>query len=59
MELNEYLAAMIGLGFIYIIIWYMTIVQWVPESFLNPISQILGFIALVLTAIFVVSKISE
>lgn len=57
MELNEYLASVIGLFFIYIILWYLTWINVMPSSFLTPIGQLLGLCWLVLTAIFVVSQL--
>lgn len=57
MELNEYLASIVGLGFIYVILSYLTIINWMSSDFLGPIGAILGLCALVLTAIFVVSAI--
>jgi hypothetical protein len=57
LELTEYLASIVGLGFIYVILWYLTINNWMPSDFLGPIGAILGLCALVLTAIFVVSAI--
>ena len=57
LNLNSYLASMIGLGFIYVILWYSTVNNWVPSDFLGPIGAILGLCALVLTAIFVVKAI--
>ena len=59
MELNWYLASMVGLGFIYVILWYVTINNWMPSEYLTPIGAILGLCALVLTAIFFVSQIKE
>lgn len=59
MELNDYLAGMAGLLFIYVIIWYLTVNSWFPQLLLSPISAVLGLCALVLTAIFVVSWIRE
>jgi hypothetical protein len=59
MEMNEYLAGMVGLFFIYAIIWYIISMGWVDSGFLDPIGKILGLCALVYTAIFVVNKIRE
>jgi hypothetical protein len=57
LEKNEYLAYMIGLFFIYVILWYITLNGWMPSSFLTPIGQLLGLCALIITAIFVVNQL--
>lgn len=59
MEINEYVASMAALFFIYIIVWYVTLNAWLPDAFLGPVGQIIGLLALILTAIFVVSQIRE
>jgi hypothetical protein len=59
LEINEYLASMAALFFIYIIIWYVTQNAWLPDAFLGPVGQVLGLLALILTAIFVISQIRE
>lgn len=57
MELREYIASIAALFFIYVILWYMTLNDWFPSSFLTPIGQLLVLCALVATAIFVVSQV--
>lgn len=57
MEPREFLAAIAGLVFIYVIIWYLTLNDWLPGSYLSPIGQILGLCALVVTGLFIVSQI--
>jgi hypothetical protein len=59
METSEYLAFMVGLGFIHVILWYLTLNNWMPSGYLGPIDTLLGLVALVLTAIFVVEAIHE
>jgi hypothetical protein len=59
LELNDYLAGMAGLLFIYIIVWYMVSNAWISGTLLNPISQLLGLAAILLSAIFVVEQIRE
>lgn len=59
LELNEYLGMTVGLGFIHVILWYLTLNGWMPSSYLSPIDALLGLCALVLTAIFVVGAIRE
>lgn len=57
METNEYLASMAGLFFIFIVVWYLTSMNWIPGNLLTPIGQLLGLCAIVVTAIYVVSQI--
>lgn len=59
MEINDYLAGIAGIFFIYVIVWYTTINDWVPREFLTPVSQLLGLVAIVYTAIFVVDQLKE
>ncbi len=57
LEIGDYLASMAGLFFIYIIIWYIILNQWLPTALLSPIGSVLGLAAIILTAIFVVDAL--
>ncbi len=57
MKTREYLAIMVGLVFIYIILWYLTLNKWMPSSFLTPVWQLLVLFGLVATGIFVVTQL--
>jgi len=58
-ETSEYLASIVGLGFFLIILWYIVSQGWLPEWLFQLAPPLIGLIALVLTAIFVVEKIRE
>jgi len=57
METREYMTGIAGLFFIYVILWYLTLNNWMSSDYLAPIGQLLGLCALVLTAIYVVEQI--
>jgi hypothetical protein len=48
---------MAGLLFIYIVTWYIIVNKWLPETLLGPTGAVLGLVAIILTAIFVVDAL--
>ena len=58
MKRRQFAAIITGLFFILIIAWYLTLNNWMPQSFLTPIGQVLILIGLVSTGIFVVTELN-